>query len=380
MFRDGKPLAPPMYLNLFVVWLILVDRSELEPMTPTTQGSQLVEATPQIDLPQRMDAPMTARHVNTPARVPTMTRDARIRQTVFSASAIARRKQQQKQLQPTLSPSMTTFNLDKPKECAAKTKRLKDYSMLAASSNRAGRAEQEALAYFCMGIIYDNSDDFVAAIDVYKKALHLLEGSDNVFFQSLVLSCIGVDYQLASSGIAPYTGRFVSADNAELRLALTFHQRHAALNVDDAGQFVAHTNLGLTCGSLGQFADAAKHHQEALRLAIRLASAYGQSLAVGNLGLLASRQGDVATATACMDQHLQLLQSVQDKSAEVNAWIQLGLLAFRQLDADKATRYFEQAYHLAKNLNEIGIMKQASCYLGIARATLHMPTYFASLS
>ncbi|CAK4174509.1 unnamed protein product [Aphanomyces euteiches] len=300
-----------------------------------------------------------------------MTRDARIRQTVFSASAIARRKQQQKQLQPTLSPSMTTFNLDKPKECAANTKRLKDYSMLAASTH--DKLES-------MGIIYDNSDDFVAAIDVYKKALHLLEGSDNVFFQSLVLSCIGVDYQLASSGIAPYTGRIVSADNAELRLALTFHQRHAALNVDDAGQFVAHTNLGLTCGSLGQFADAAKHHQEALRLAIRLASAYGQSLAVGNLGLLASRQGDVATATACMDQHLQLLQSVQDKSAEVNAWIQLGLLAFRQLDADKATRYFEQAYHLAKDLNEIGIMKQASCYLGIARATLHMPTYFASLS
>ncbi|KAG9403338.1 hypothetical protein AC1031_005984 [Aphanomyces cochlioides] len=321
MFRDGKPLAPPI---------------ELEPVTPTTQGSQLAEATPQIDLPQRMDAPMT---MNTPARVPTMTRDARIRQTVFSASALARRKQQQ-QLQPTLAPppSMTTFNLDKPKECAANTKRLKDYSMLAASSKRAGRAEHEALAYFCMGIIYDNSEDFTAAIDVYKKALHLLEGGENVFFQGLVLSCIGVDYQLASSGIAPYTGRFVSADNAELRLALAFHQRHAALNVDDAGQFVAHTNLGLTCGSLGQFADAAKHHQEALRLAIRLASAYGQSLAVGNLGLLASRQGDVATATACMDQHLQLLQSVQDKSAEVNAWIQLGLLAFRQLDADKATR------------------------------------------
>ena len=49
-----------------------------------------------------------------------------------------------------------------------------------------------------MGIVYDNSDDLTAAIEVYKKALLLLEGGENVFFQSLVLSCIGVDYQVRS--------------------------------------------------------------------------------------------------------------------------------------------------------------------------------------
>ncbi|KAF0716545.1 Aste57867_2793 [Aphanomyces stellatus] len=357
MIRDGKPLAPPI---------------EIEPIAPTNQGSQLAEATPQIDLPQRMDAPLM---MNTPPRVPSMTRDARVRQTIFSARAIARRKHAESTL-PINIPQPPLVNLDKPKETAAETKRLKDYAMLATSSKRAGRAEQEALAYFCMGIVHDNLDDFVTGIDVYKKALALLQDSDNVQFRALVLSCIGVDYQLSSSLDVGYTGRFVDAESADLQLALTFHQSHSEMDVDDAGLFVAHTNLGLTLGSLARSVEAAKHHQEALRLAIRLNSAYGQSIAVGNLGLLASRQNDMATATACMDQHLQLIQSVQDRSAEVNAWMQLGFLATRELKHDKAARYFEQAYRLALDLNEIGMMKQASCYLGIARGSLHAPTFF----
>ncbi|ETW07020.1 hypothetical protein H310_03113 [Aphanomyces invadans] len=343
-------------------------------MTPTTQGSQLAESTPQIDLPQRMDAPLM---MNTPARVPSMTRDARVRLNVFSARALARRKLAASPL--TSGNNYSSINLDKPKETAVEAKRLKDFAMLAASSKRAGRVEQEALAYFCMGIVHDNVDDFDVAIDVYKKALALLENSDNLSFRALVMSCIGVDYQLSSSGAVAYTGRFVDPDSAALQAALTCHQHHADMNVDDAGQFVAHTNVGLTLGSLGRAAEAAKHHQEALRVAIRLNSAYGQSLAVGNLGLLASRQGDLPTATACMDQHLQLIQSVQDRSAEVNAWMQLGFLATRDGAHDKAVRYFDQAYRLAQDLNEIGIMKQASCYLGIARGCLHAPTFFRNV-
>ncbi|RHY31983.1 hypothetical protein DYB32_002964 [Aphanomyces invadans] len=262
-----------------------------------------------------------------------MTRDARVRLNVFSARALARRKLAASPL--TSGNNYSSINLDKPKETAVEAKRLKDFAMLVRralgnaprvpSSKRAGRVEQEALAYFwcaSMGIVHDNVDDFDVAIDVYKKALALLENSDNLSFRALVMSCIGVDYQAA---------------------------------------------------------EAAKHHQEALRVAIRLNSAYGQSLAVGNLGLLASRQGDLPTATACMDQHLQLIQSVQDRSAEVNAWMQLGFLATRDGAHDKAVRYFDQAYRLAQDLNEIGIMKQASCYLGIARGCLHAPTFFRNV-
>ncbi|OQR96152.1 hypothetical protein ACHHYP_16952 [Achlya hypogyna] len=358
MIRDGKPLVPPI---------------TVEPPAQVDEGSQLAEATPQIDLPQRMDAPLI---MNTPERNPSMTRDARVRQLVFSVRAIARRKYEQA-LGHELPP--VNINLDQPLETAHETKRLKDYTMLAASSKRAGRLEAEATAYFSIGVIHDNLDEFERAIEAYKKALLLLKDSDKFAFRALVHSCIGVNYQLLSSGNVGYTGRFTAPESPELLQAMSFHQNHLDLNMDDAGTFVAHTNLGLTLGSLARFAEAAKHHQEALRLAIRLNSAYGQSIAVGNLGLLASRQGDLPTARACMDQHLQLIQTVQDRSAEVNAWMQLGFLSNREHEHEKAARYFEQAYQLAKDLREIGVMKQASCYLGIARGCLHMKAHFAGL-
>ncbi|OQR99921.1 hypothetical protein THRCLA_06335 [Thraustotheca clavata] len=359
MIRGGKPLVPPI---------------AIEPPAQVEEGSQLAEATPQIDLPQRMDAPIM---MNTPERVPSMTRDARVRQLIFSARAIGQRKYKEIH---TYDVPPNKVDLDHPLETAHEAKLLKDYTMLAASSKRAGKSEAEATAYFAMGIIFDNLDEFERAIEVYKKALVLLKDSEKVAFRGLVHSCIGVDYQLLSSGNVAYSGRFVAASSTELEHALTYHKNHLDLNTDDAGTFVAHTNIGLTLGSLARFTEAAKHHQEALRLAIRLNSAYGQSIAVGNLGLLASRQGDLATARACMDQHLQLIQTVQDRSAEVNAWMQLGFLSMREQEYEKASRYFEQAYELAKELNEIGVMKQASCYLGIARGCQRLPALFSCVN
>lgn len=232
-----------------------------------------------------------------------------------------------------------------------------------------------------LGITYDNVEEYSKAIDCYMLVLSISESTQHKIFMGLAANCIGVNYQLMSSAAREYvyTGKFVDANNRNLQNALVYHQKH--LNVaDDAGKFVAHLNLGLTYGSLSDPNEAARHHQEALRLAIRLNSSYGQSLAVGNLGLLASRQNDLETASACMDQHLQLIQSVNDRPAEAFAWIQLGLLASRLSDHEKAVRSFDQAYKLAQELGEVGTMKQCGCYLGVARARLQMGTYVRQLS
>lgn len=232
-----------------------------------------------------------------------------------------------------------------------------------------------------LGITYDNVEEYSKAIDCYMLVLSISESTQHKIFMGLAANCIGVNYQLMSSAAREYvyTGKFVDANNRSLQNALLYHQKH--LNVaDDAGKFVAHLNLGLTYGSLSDPNEAARHHQEALRLAIRLNSSYGQSLAVGNLGLLASRQNDLETASACMDQHLQLIQSVNDRPAEAFAWIQLGLLASRLGDHEKAVRSFDQAYKLAQELGEVGTMKQCGCYLGVARARLQMETYVRQLS
>jgi hypothetical protein len=54
-----------------------------------------------------------------------------------------------------------------------------------------------------------------------------------------------------------------------LEKAVLLHKEHLAV-ADEGGQFVAHSNLGLCCGELRDFASAARHHQEALKLAIQL--------------------------------------------------------------------------------------------------------------
>ncbi|KAJ0411687.1 hypothetical protein ATCC90586_002071 [Pythium insidiosum] len=237
------------------------------------------------------------------------------------------------------------------------------------------------LATSSLGIIYDNVEDYAKAIDCYQLVLSIGESSQQKLFVALAANCIGVNHQLLSSATKElvYTGQFVEPGNRHLLQAVTFHQKHLEV-ADDAGKFVAHLNLGLTYGSLQDPNEAARHHQEALRLAIRLNSTYGQSLAVGNLGLLASRQSDLDTATACMEQHLQLVQSVSDRPAETFAWLQLGHLASRQGDHDKAVRAYDQAYKIAQELGEMGTVKQCSCYLGIARARLQMEAYVQSLS
>ena len=82
---------------------------------------------------------------------------------------------------------------------------------------------------------------------------------------------------------------------------------------------------------LGDFSSAAKNHQDALRIAIKMQTLYGQSIgtfpcsiwggvkvfiiiiiafffkAVGNLGNLALLKGDFATAKTCFDQVLSVV-------------------------------------------------------------------------
>lgn len=253
--------------------------------------------------------------------------------------------------------------------------------MLAESSKRSGRHDAECTAHLCLGILYDNAEDYLKAVDCYLLVLSISESTQQNLFIGLAANCIGVNYQLLSSEKKEYTytGKFLDAENPYLQHALSYHEKHLAV-ADEAGKFVAHLNLGLTYGSLSNPNEASRHLQEALRLAIRLNSAYGQSLAVGNLGLLASRQHDLETAVACMEQYLQLIQSVNDRAAESFAWIQLGHLASRRGDHDSAVRSFDRAYKIAQELGDTGTVKQCSCYLGVARARQQMEAYVRHLA
>ncbi|KAG7402335.1 hypothetical protein PHYBOEH_000043 [Phytophthora boehmeriae] len=349
------------------------------------EGTQLAEATPQVDLPQRIDAPES---IKTPSREFPPTREQRIQKTVFSPHATALRKLKTQihssfENGAEIEAKLVCCSSQKLKDRgrAVSSKLIKEYSMLAESSKRAGRHDAECTAYLCLGILHDNVEDYSKAIDSYLLVLSISESTDNKLFMGLSANCIGVNYQLLSASAREYcyTGKFVDPKSRSLQSALVYHQKHAEV-ADDAGKFVAHLNLGLTLGSLNRPNEAAHYYQEALRLAIQLNSAYGQSLAVGNLGLLASRQNDLETAVACMNQHLQLIQSCNDRPAETFAWIQLGHLASRRAEYEKAERAYDQAHRLAQELGDVGTVKQCSCYLGVARARLHMQEYVLHLT
>lgn len=338
--------------------------------------------------------------MNAPPRTATASKDEQIRESSFSPKAFTRRKYDIASYTPPAEQSMEdslsgtqTLGAAPKKRREANLKsftenqsplqaQVKDYTTLAFSSRRAGRHQMEGAAYFSMGVLYDNMGQFLKAMDCYKKFLAVCQKLNDEVGQALAYNCIGVDYQhMATLDTGyPYDGAFSDPDNKYLRSSLHYHSKHLEI-ADDAGKFVAHSNLGLNLGSTGQHIEAAKHHQEALRHAIRLQSTHGQSIAVGNLGLLGSRQGDLVTAKACMDQHLQLVQSLRDLSAESNAWMQLGLLSNKEGSFEQAARYFEQARRIALKTGEQGTLKRANCNIGIAAGNLrledHMQTVIA---
>ena len=53
---------------------------------------------------------------------------------------------------------------------------------------------------------------------------------------------------------------------------------------------------------VGNIVNSAQHHQDALRIAIKMQTIYGQAIAVGNLGALAFQKDDLATSRTCFEQ------------------------------------------------------------------------------
>jgi tetratricopeptide (TPR) repeat protein len=91
-----------------------------------------------------------------------------------------------------------------------------------------------------------------------------------------------------------------------LRQALDYHKQYVHTG-DKGGKFVANINIGLCHGALGEFTAAAKHYQEALRVAIQMQTLYGQSIAVGNLGMIVMNKKDYGTARTCFEQVVPLI-------------------------------------------------------------------------
>ncbi|KAJ1446114.1 hypothetical protein M885DRAFT_625538 [Pelagophyceae sp. CCMP2097] len=357
------------------------------------QGTtHLADRFPQIDTALRVEPPAT---MKAPDRLETPSRDAQICRSAYSPRAYVMRRTLLAHLAAdprgaerlleagSKAARLVPAPLPEPAALGPFKTEVANYHMLAFSSQRAGRLEMEAQAHFALGVLHDNVCQFDVALASYRAFAAVAVKLGDAGAEALAHNCTGVDLMVSACPPSPssqFGAAAVSpAQRAALEKALAAHADHLRC-ADEGGRFVASTNLGLCHGALGDALAAARHHQEALRVAIALQSSSGQSIAVGNLGSLAARQGDFATARPCLEQHLQLVQALRDHAAEAHAWMQLGHLAMADDAFDQALGHFEAAASIAEQHRELGLLKRATCYAGVAKGKLTMAEYFKNLA
>lgn len=286
-------------------------------ITMEGQTTQLADARPKLDCPLRVALP-----VNAPERNATSTKDQFICKNAFSPNAISVSKKHHISLCQDYSelkfldtkdkapkiPTLTPVNMDH--DALVKTA-IRDFSVLALSSKRAGNKDVEATAYASLGVIHDNQQHYLEAIESYKSYLSICEEIKDTIGCAAAYNCIGVNYMLMANPPSDagclHGIKLTPETTSLLEKAVNYHTKHLEIGPDAGGRFVANTNLGLCLGMLDNINQSAKYHQDGLRVAIKMQTLYGQSIAVGNLGMLALVKQDFTTARTCFDQVYILL-------------------------------------------------------------------------
>ena len=101
--------------------------------------------------------------------------------------------------------------------------------MLACAFLRSGRRREEAVAYFCCGVLHENAGKLSKALQSYRRMLHAAEAAEDDATQMIAHNSLGVNLH--------NMGKYV--------LAAVHHARQLDL-ADEAGKFSAYINRGLT--------------------------------------------------------------------------------------------------------------------------------------
>lgn len=344
--------------------------------------TRLAEQWPQIESPLRIDVPTD---MKAPTRATRESRDSILRTVAYSPHAFVARQLVLHAISLTPHINRDALCNEIRRRAIARDRHVAIFEAtsssvhakvaqqvtLAKSALRAKRMRSAAQAYFAAGVLYDNAKLLRDAASTYRKFLDVATKMDDHVLCALAYNSIGVNCML----IAAPPG-FPITEPALVHKAIDFHDKHLRI-ADDGGQFVAHTNLGLCFTWLDDALAAARHYQDALRLAIQLQSQSGQSIAVGNLGALALARSDLATAKPCLDQHLKLVASdpIGDADAHIYALMLLGKLDMKRELYAEAAHYFEAAVHVSTDHNRRGMLRRCQCLLGRARALLRLPAF-----
>ena len=132
-------------------------------------STQLVDSRPQLDQPLRVVIP-----VNAPQRIGKASQDQYIQQNAFSPMALSQTRSALPELMGVsgnkgASPDKGKKSRPQAENSDAGIKTaISDFSVLAFSSKRSGKKDIEAMAYVSLGVIFDNQENYVKAIENYQ--------------------------------------------------------------------------------------------------------------------------------------------------------------------------------------------------------------------
>lgn len=226
-------------------------------MDKSDVATQLADTRPQFDVALRVAIP-----VNAPSRAQKVLRNSLIRANAFSPAAYvvsrqlihAIRSDDKADVEKILAASeiCASFNLDN--DSAIKTL-IRDFTLVAASSRRAGKKDTEASAYVSLGVICDNQGKLTEGIEYYLKYLRICEEIGDELGCACAYNCLGVNCMLLASpptdvGILQGVKK-TPQGILYLNDAVQYHTKHLEIGPDQGGHFVAHSNLGLCYGMTG---------------------------------------------------------------------------------------------------------------------------------
>lgn len=241
---------------------------------------------------------------------------------------------------------------------------LRDYKMMAAACNRAGKPRMEALAYYKLGCMYEELFQPHAALKYYQKFLQLSQGLQDSVGTALALNCLGVCCHLIG-------GEY-------LKKSLQYHMEHWEI-ADIQGKIIAHINMGLVFSQMGDIENAAENHRMALQYASDIQDEHGESIALANLGVLGKGIGDLQTAQACIERHLLLSEYMKDPECQSDAYHQLGLLAMKKKDYETAVTMLKKAREIALENGDQTKSNQIKCTLGVATGNLLLDQHIQNI-
>ncbi|XP_024524951.1 tetratricopeptide repeat protein 28-like [Selaginella moellendorffii] len=245
--------------------------------------------------------------------------------------------------------------------------------------NDPSQMKQEASAVLCLGVLYDNGQDYTRAVENYKKFCELCQNTGDAKGEAMGYNFIACslqedqDKKLKTEKVEKVgpMGELELSTEATMQYeeALAYHEQHAHL-ADLEGKYMAYTNAGILHAALGNWIEAARSHRKALKCATYMRRPEYQSVAVGNLAYLLLRRRKLGASRLCTKRYLQICESLGFTEGEARGHYMLGHIFTQQRKLSEAAEEFRTAGRIAKSINNMVLEHAAKVLIGVSKGKL----------